>query len=172
MRITFIKISKFLLQLLITNILILGIFYYWFSDDISVLKNKQLLFGLIMLIIIFHLPQFIVLFNHYYYNKNTSMDYENDKLNIIDIEKKIEVNKNNIISWQLVGTASKSKKSSIKFTLIDDLFYIKVILKNEDSPIILTSLLYPKIDKLFEELFESFRIENKISSFPLIKKSI
>src|SRR5690606_28478719 len=149
MRITFIKISKFLLQLLITNILILGIFYYWFSDDISVLKNNKFIFGLILIITIPFVPQFIVLFNHYYYNKNISMKFENNRLNIFDNEKKIEVNKNNIISWQLVGTASKSKKSSIKFTLIDDLFYIKVILKNEDSPIILTSLLYPKIDKLF-----------------------
>lgn len=168
MKITFIKIIKILLQLFITNILILCFFYYIFSDDISVLNNNNFLWGLILIITIPFVPQFIVLLNHYNYNKNTVIDYKNGKLNIVDNKNKIEINRNNIISWQLVATATKSKRSSYKFTLIDDLFYIKVILDNNDS-IVLTSLLCPQIEKLFMELFNSYRIENKIISFPLIK---
>ncbi len=97
------------------------------------------------------------------------MKVEKERFIILDNKRKIEVNKNTIICWQLVGTASKTKKSSIKFTLLDDLFYIKVFLKYEDSPIFLTSLLYTNIEELFMENFQSFKIENKISSFPLIK---
>lgn len=168
MKITFVKILKYFLPLLITNIFILSVFYYWFSDDISIFTDNKFVFGLILIIAIPFIPQFIVLFNHYTKNKDTYLAYNDEFIYVHDKEIKIEINKQNIRSWQLVATATKSKRSSYKFTLIDDLFYIKVILDNNDS-IVLTSLLCPQIEKLFMELFNSYRIENKIISFPLIK---
>ena len=83
-------------------------------------------------------------------------------------KRKFEITKNNIISWQLTGTASKLQNSSIKFSMLDDLFYIKVVLDNKDT-ITLTSLLYKDIDKLFEDLFIDYKIDDRKSNFPLVK---
>lgn len=83
-------------------------------------------------------------------------------------KRKFEITKNNIISWQLTGTASKLQNSSIKFSMLDDLFYIKVVVDNKDT-ITLTSLLYKDIDKLFEDLFIDYKIDDRKSNFPLVK---
>ena len=83
-------------------------------------------------------------------------------------KRKFEITEKNIISWQLTGTASKLQNSSIKFSMLDDLFYIKVVLDNKDT-ITLTSLLYKDIDKLFEDLFIDYKIDDRKSNFPLVK---
>lgn len=168
MKISYIQIFKLLLQLLITNIIILSVFYYWFYDDDSILKDYKFLFGIIIIIFIPFIPQFIVLLNYYYINNNVILVNDNHVIYVKMKEKIIEINTENIVSWQLIGTASKIKKSSIKFSLLDDLFYIKVNLKNNSS-IILTSLLFNKIDELFEQKFYLYKVDSKISNFPFIR---
>lgn len=169
MRINLKNSLRFFVPILITNILIFGVFYYWFSEDISVLKNNLLLYGLIIIIITFQLPQFIVLINHYINNKNVFLRYDKEFIYLNYHGKEIEISEKNIVNWKIIGTAGKSKNSSIKFSLLDDLFYVKVVIENNQT-LILSSLVYFKIDKLFEDLFNSFKMENEIHSFPLIKK--
>lgn len=83
-------------------------------------------------------------------------------------KRKLEITKNNLVSWQLTGTASKLQNSSIKFSMLDDLFYVKVVVDNGDT-ITLTSLLNKDIDKLFEDLFIDYKIDDRKRNLPLVK---
>src|SRR5690606_41700768 len=78
-------------------------------------------------------------------------------------------NEDTLKSWELVGTSSKLINSSIKFSLLDDLFYLKIELKEANKEIVLTSLLYSKIDTMFQQLFPNKRVENRRKFYPLIK---
>jgi|SRR5690554_1117909 len=169
MKITYLSIVKFLFPTIFTYILILGVFYLMFYKVLPTLRdiNIVLFFSLILI-----LPvgiELIVLFNFYKINKNIYISRSKSGILInFNNKRKLEITKSNLVSWQLTGTASKLQNSSIKFSMLDDLFYIKVVVDNEDT-ITLTSLLYKDVDKLFEDLFIEYKIDDRKSNFPLIK---
>src|SRR5690606_19031820 len=169
MKITYLTIVKFLFPTISTYILILGIFYLMFFNVLSTLRdiNIVLFFSLILI-----LPvgiELIVLFNYYKINKNIYMSKSKTGIHInFNNKRKLEITKNNLVSWQLTGTASKLQNSSIKFSMLDDLFYVKVVVDNGDT-ITLTSLLNKDIDKLFEDLFIDYKIDDRKRNLPLVK---
>jgi len=126
----------------------------------------------IFFLLILTLPvgiELIILFNYYKITKNIYISKNNLGILInFNNKKNLEITKNNLVSWQLTGTASKLQNSSIKFSMLDDLFYVKAVIDNGDT-IILTSLLNKDIDKLFEDLFINYKTDERKSNFPLIK---
>ena len=168
-KITSFKILKICLPLLITNLVILFVFYYLFGDSINFTEDFTFIIVLIILMIIPLVPQLFLVFNHFHKNRNKELIINQDYLLLKNNGKEIVINENNIISWQLVGTSSKLKNSSIKFSLLDDLFYLKIELKESNKQIILSSLLYSKIDNVFQQLFPNSRKEDRVNFFPIIK---
>ncbi|WP_372474847.1 hypothetical protein AB4865_06150 [Capnocytophaga sp. ARDL2] len=171
MKISFFKILKFLFPLFIANSVIIGIFYYWFSDiTFESEKDNNFIIGILLIVIIPIIPQLVLLINHYLYDKNTHICFKKNQLIINKNGKTITINQENICNWELVCTATKSLNSSIKYWLIDNLFFIKIYLKEEEEkPIKLSCLLDSKIDQLFNEHFGEFRENNQIRFFPYME---
>lgn len=168
-KITYYKILKICLPLIITNLLILFVFYYWFWNDIDFLEDSTFLISLIILMIIPLIPQMFLMLNHWNVNRNTELIIYHNYLVVSINKKQIVLNEETFKSWELVGTSSRLKHSSIKFSLLDDLFYLKIELKEQNKQIVLTSLLYSKIDTTFQQLFPNKRIENRRKFYPLVK---
>ena len=168
-KITSFKILKICFPLIITNLLILCFFYYCFWDSINFFEDSTFLIGLIILIIIPLIPQLILVVNHFYTNRKTEITIYQDYLLLTIDGTQWIINENTINSWELVGTSSKIKESSIKFSLLDDLFYVRIYVKDTNEPIILTSLLNSKIDTLLQVLFPNNRKVDKLKHFPMIK---
>lgn len=168
-KITHKKLLKSIFPLLVTNLMIISVFYYWFSDDVSIFKNTFFIMGIFSILIIPVIIQLIIFINHYKINKQTILNVNNNKVIITYNNKTFTICDNNILSWQLIGTSSKIKDSSIKFSLIDDLFYVRIYVKDINEPIILTSLLNSKIDILLQVLFPSQRLNDTSSIFPFIR---
>src|SRR5690606_31057080 len=119
MKITFLNILRLLSPLIFTNILVLGVFYFWFSNDLTILQDKMLVLVFVSILLLSTVPQLIVVINHYKMNKKVLLTIEADTLIITDKNgKNIKINDKNIVSWQLVGTAGKIRESSIKFSLL------------------------------------------------------
>src|SRR5690606_1641857 len=159
MKITYLTIIKFLFPTISSYILILGVFYLMFFNVLQTLTDINIV---IFFLLILTLPvgiELIILFNYSKINKNMYISY-NSLLILINFnnKKNLEITKNNLVSWQLTGTASKLQNSSIKFSMLDDLFYVKAVIDNGDT-IILTSLLNKDIDKLFEDLFINYKTD-------------
>ena len=169
MKITYLTIVKFLFPTISTYILILGVFYLMFSNVLPTFRDLNIVLFFSFILILPVCIELIILFNYYKINKNIHMSKNKSGIQInFNNKRKFEITEKNIISWQLTGTASKLQNSSIKFSMLDDLFYIKVVLDNKDT-ITLTSLLYKDIDKLFEDLFIDYKIDDRKSNFPLVK---
>lgn len=168
-KITLFKILKICVPLVITNLVILFVFYYFFGESINFSEDFTFLLGLIILMIISLIPQLFLVLNHFYANRNTRLKIYQDYLLLKTNCKQIIISENTINSWELVGTSSKLKNSSIRFSLLDDLFYLKIELKESNKQIILSSLLYSKIDNVFQQLFPNTRKEDRVKFFPIIK---
>ncbi|RRJ88160.1 hypothetical protein EG240_13920 [Paenimyroides tangerinum] len=168
-KITSFKILKICLPLLITNLVILFVFYYFFGDSINFTEDFTFIIVLIILMIIPLVPQLFLVLNHFRKNRNVGLTIYQDYLLLKSNGEQIIISENTINSWELVGTSSKLKNSSIKFSLLDDLFYLKIGLKESNKEIILSSLLYSKIDNVFQQLFPNPRKEDRVKFFPIIK---
>src|SRR5690606_9517814 len=168
-KITFYKIFKTSFPLITTNIFIVSVFYYWFRDDLDFSEDSTFLLSLLILITILLLPQLILILNHWNVNKDTQLTIYQNYIVLSINNKQIILNEDTLKSWELVGTSSKLINSSIKFSLLDDLFYLKIELKEANKEIVLTSLLYSKIDTMFQQLFPNKRVENRRKFYPLIK---
>lgn len=168
-KITSFKILKICLPLLITNLVILFVFYYFFGDSINFTEYFTFIIVLIILMIIPLVPQLFLVLNHFRKNRNVGLTIYQDYLLLKSNGEQIIISENTINSWELVGTSSKLKNSSIKFSLLDDLFYLKIGLKESNKEIILSSLLYSKIDNVFQQLFPNPRKEDRVKFFPIIK---
>lgn len=168
MKVTLFKFLKYLFPLVVTNILIVCVFYYWFYDDASIMKDKEVLlvFGLILSIPL--IPQLVLLINHYKISRHLVIEKGQKSLKITELDRHFEIHEENIISWQLIGTSSKIQKSSTKYTIADDLFYIKVFLKN-GIKIHISSMVDKNIDKFFVNVFPSVKTKDKKTLFPMIK---
>lgn len=167
-RITNNKILKKCFPLIFTNLFIIGVFYYWFFEDDSLINNLSFFIGLVILIFMPIIFQLVIIFNHYAINKKILFKVYEDQLFIIQNDEQLIISEDNIIHWNLVGTSGKVKNSTIKFSLIDDLFYVKILLKDRKEEVIVTSLLNSKIDVVLQELFSNKRKENKATFFPYI----
>lgn len=168
-KITSFKILKICLPLIITNLVIVSIFYYFFWNSINFSEDFTFILGLLILITIPLVPQIFLLINHFRENRNVRLTIYQNYLLLKINGKQIIISENNINSWELVGTSSKLKNSSIKFSLLDDIFYLKIELKESNEQIVLSSLLFSKIDNVFQQLFSNKRKENKVKFLPIIK---
>ena len=145
------------------------VFYYFFGDSINFTEDFTFIIVLIILMIIPLVPQLFLVLNHFRKNRNVGLTIYQDYLLLKSNGEQIIISENTINSWELVGTSSKLKNSSIKFSLLDDLFYLKIGLKESNKEIILSSLLYSKIDNVFQQLFPNPRKEDRVKFFPIIK---
>lgn len=168
-KITYYKILRTCSPLITTNIFIVSVFYYLFWDGLDFYENSTFLISLIILMIIPSIPQLVLMLNHWNVNRNTELIIYQNYLVVLINNKQIVLNEETFKSWRLVGTSSRLKNSSIKFSLVDDLFYLKIELKDQNKEIVLTSLLYSKIDTTFQQLFPNKRIENRLKFYPLVK---
>ena len=168
-KITSFKILKICLPLIITNLVILSFFYYFFWNSINFSEDFTFILGLLILITIPLVPQIFLLINHFCENRNVRLTIYQNYLLLKINGKQIIISENTINSWELVGTSSKLKNSSIKFSLMDDIYYLKIELKESNEQIVLSSLLFSKIDNVFQQLFSNKRKENKVKFLPIIK---
>lgn len=97
-KITSFKILKICLPLVITNLVVLFVFYYFFGDSINFTENSTFIIGLFILIIIPLVPQVLLVFNHFLENRNEELIIFQDYLLLKSNGKEIILNENSINS--------------------------------------------------------------------------
>lgn len=151
-------------ELLISSIIffVFLLFCEYIISDIEVIITRKIMVNISFLSLYFFiyvLPTFIIFDNY------NSYILERDK-NYYEIEEK------EVVKLVFVGTEDKIKDRPSVYSLPYHMnfFYIKIYIKSEEKPILVTSLDEYKVEEWAKNQFPNIEIEKKIDFFPTIRE--